>query len=586
MKRTHNATDLTIDHAGQEVVLNGWVNTRRDHGGLIFIDLRDRSGLIQVVFSPEFHKEAFHLAEQVRSEYVIAVRGEVRRRPEATENPNLKTGLIEVYVQQMEVFNPAKTPPFYIEDGVEVDETLRLRYRYLDLRRPEMLNSMMLRHRVIQTMRSFLDQRGFIEIETPILTRSSPEGARDYLVPSRVHPGEFFALPQSPQIFKQILMVAGMEKYFQIARCFRDEDLRADRQPEFTQLDMEMSFVDEEDIFMLVEDLAAALFKEGPGRTISTPFPRISYQEAMLKYGSDKPDLRFGLEIDEITDLVKDVEFKVFSSAVQSGGVVRAINARDCASFTRREIDELTQIAVENGAKGMAWIIVTEDELRSPITKFFSSEQMDRVLQALDAKPGDLLLFSADAEATVARVMGTIRLELGRRLNLIDESKLSFAWVVDFPLLEYDDEEKRYVAVHHMFTSPRVGDIELLEHSPLQARARAYDLILNGTEIGGGSIRIHRRDWQEKMFKLVGLSPEEAYDKFGYMLDAFEYGTPPHGGIAFGVDRLVMIMAGRNSIRDVIAFPKTQSAACLLTQAPSAVSSKQLRELSLRVREK
>ena len=586
MKRTHSATDLTVDHAGQEVVLNGWVDTRRDHGGLVFIDLRDRSGIIQVVFSPDFAQEAFHLAEQVRGEYVIAVSGEVRRRPEATENPNLQTGLIEVYARQMEVFSSAKTPPFYIEDGVEVDETLRLRYRYLDLRRPEMRDSMLLRHRVIQTMRSFLDQRGFIEIETPILTKSSPEGARDYLVPSRVHPGEFFALPQSPQIFKQILMVAGMEKYFQIARCFRDEDLRADRQPEFTQLDMEMSFVDEEDIFSLVEELLATLFKEGPGQTIAIPFPRITYDEAMLKYGSDKPDLRFALEISELTDLVRDVEFKVFSSAVQAGGVVRAINAKGCASFTRREIDELTKIAVDNGAKGMAWIIVTEEELRSPITKFFTDEQMERVLKALDAKPGDLLLFSADSEATVARVMGTIRLELGKRLHLIDENQLSFTWVTEFPLLEYDEDEKRYVAVHHMFTSPRSEDIDTLDHNPLQARSRAYDLIVNGTEIGGGSIRIHRRDWQEKMFELVGLSPQEAHDKFGYMLDAFEYGTPPHGGIAFGVDRLIMIMAGRNSIRDVIAFPKTQSASCLLTQAPSKVTSQQLRELSLKVQSK
>lgn len=435
-------------------------------------------------------------------------------------------------------------------------------------------------------MRSFLDQRGFIEIETPILTKSSPEGARDYLVPSRVHPGEFFALPQSPQIFKQILMVAGMEKYFQIARCFRDEDLRADRQPEFTQLDMEMSFVDEEEVFSLVEDLMAALFEKGLGQTIPTPFPRITYEEAMLKYGSDKPDLRFGLEIVELTDLVQDVEFKVFSSAVKAGGVVRAINAKGCASFTRREIDELTKIAVDHGAKGMAWIIVTEDELRSPITKFFTTEQIERVLQTLDAQPGDLLLFSADSATTVARVMGAIRLELGKRLGLIDDTQLSFAWVTEFPLLEYDEEEKRYVAVHHMFTSPRVEDIGLLDNNPLQAKSRAYDLILNGTEIGGGSIRIHRRDWQEKMFKLVGLTSEEAYDKFGYMLDAFEYGTPPHGGIAFGVDRLVMIMAGRSSIRDVIAFPKTQSASCLLTQAPSPVSSKQLRELSLKIREK
>ncbi|MEN6389382.1 MAG: aspartate--tRNA ligase [Syntrophomonas sp.] len=586
MKRTHSATEISTGLIGQEVVLNGWVNTRRDHGGLIFIDLRDRSGLVQVVFSPDVDTDAFHLAEQVRSEYVVAVRGAVRERPEGTENASLVTGKVEVYASELLVFNRAKTPPFYIEDGIDVDEVLRLKYRYLDLRRSEMKNNIMMRHRVVQKMRSYLDERGFLEIETPILTNSTPEGARDYLVPSRIHPGQFYALPQSPQTFKQILMVAGMEKYFQIARCFRDEDLRADRQPEFTQLDMEMSFVDEEDIFALVEQMIAEIFQAAGQQEIVWPFPRLTYAEAMAKYGSDKPDLRFDLPIIDLTQVLRDVEFKVFASAIAGGGVVRAINAKGCASFTRREIDDLGKMAVENGAKGMAWIIVGDNELRSPITKFLTGEQVDGLLAALDAKPGDLLLFGADSASVVARVLGFLRLELARRLDLIKPEQLKFCWVVDFPLLEYDEEEQRYVAVHHMFTAPRQEDIALLDENPGLVKARAYDMVLNGTEIGGGSIRIYQREVQEKMFSTIGMSSEESKERFGYMLEAFDYGTPPHGGIAFGIDRLIMIMANRQSIRDVIAFPKTQSAACPMTGAPSDVKTKQLRELSIKIREK
>jgi aspartyl-tRNA synthetase len=570
--------------AGQRVVLNGWVNTRRDHGGLIFVDLRDRSGLVQLVFSPEVAAEAFAVGEQVRSEHVIAAAGTVRLRPEGTENPNLVTGAIEVYVEQAEVLNRAKTPPFYIEDGIEVDELLRLRYRYLDLRRPEMKRNLELRHRVTQALRSYLDRLGFLEVETPILARSTPEGARDYLVPSRVHPGQFFALPQSPQQYKQMLMVAGMERYFQIARCFRDEDLRADRQPEFTQLDIEMSFVDEEDVMELVEGMLAHAFREALGVSLPLPFPRLTHAQALQRFGSDKPDLRFGLEITELSHLVGGVEFKVFRDALAAGGVVRGLNARGCGSLSRKEIDDLVRFALSWGAKGLAWINVTAEGLKSPITKFFDEASLAAVLAALGAEPGDLLLFSADQEAVVARVLGALRLEIGQRLNLVDPAQLKFCWITEFPLLEWDADEGRYVAVHHPFTAPRPEDLALMSSDPGAVRARAYDLVLNGVEIGGGSLRIHQRAVQEQMFALLGLGEEEVRDKFGFMLEAFEYGTPPHGGIAFGLDRLVMLMAGRESIRDVIAFPKTQSASCPLTSAPSAVTERQLRELGIRVR--
>ncbi|MCR4400510.1 MAG: aspartate--tRNA ligase [Syntrophomonadaceae bacterium] len=584
LKRTHSATELTPMLAGQRVVLNGWVNTRRDHGGLIFVDLRDRSGLVQLVFSPEVAAEAFAVGEQVRSEHVIAAAGTVRLRPEGTENPNLVTGAIEVYVEQAEVLNRAKTPPFYIEDGIEVDELLRLRYRYLDLRRPEMKRNLELRHRVTQALRSYLDRLGFLEVETPILARSTPEGARDYLVPSRVHPGQFFALPQSPQQYKQMLMVAGMERYFQIARCFRDEDLRADRQPEFTQLDIEMSFVDEEDVMELVEGMLAHAFREALGVSLPLPFPRLTHAQALQRFGSDKPDLRFGLEITELSHLVGGVEFKVFRDALAAGGVVRGLNARGCGSLSRKEIDDLVRFALSWGAKGLAWINVTAEGLKSPITKFFDEASLAAVLAALGAEPGDLLLFSADQEAVVARVLGALRLEIGQRLNLVDPAQLKFCWITEFPLLEWDADEGRYVAVHHPFTAPRPEDLALMSSDPGAVRARAYDLVLNGVEIGGGSLRIHQRAVQEQMFALLGLGEEEVRDKFGFMLEAFEYGTPPHGGIAFGLDRLVMLMAGRESIRDVIAFPKTQSASCPLTSAPSAVTERQLRELGIRVR--
>ncbi|MBM7868079.1 aspartate--tRNA ligase [Heliobacterium gestii] len=583
LQRSHRGGELRIDHAGQTVTLMGWVQRRRDHGGLIFVDLRDRSGLVQVVFSPEVGKEAFEKAEGVRNEYVLAVTGDVRPRPDGTINDNLPSGQIEVYARQLWVLNGAKTPPFYIEDDVEVDETVRLKYRYLDLRRPEMQRNLVIRHKTAKAMRDFLDRNGFLEIETPMLTKSTPEGAREFMVPSRVHPGEFFVLPQSPQLYKQILMVAGMERYFQIVRCFRDEDLRADRQPEFTQLDIEMSFTQMDDLLSLMEEMVAHIFKEALGKEIPIPFRRIPYAEAMGRYGSDKPDLRFGLELVDLTETVKDVEFKVFASVVKGGGEVKAINAKGCAHFSRKEIDELTKGVAVYGAKGLAYIQMTEEGPKSPIAKFFTDEQFKAVLEELGAEKGDLLLFVADKPSVVAAALGFLRQELARRLNLIDPEKLEFAWVVDFPLVEYDPEEKRYNAIHHPFTSPKDEDLHLLDQDPGKVRAKAYDMVLNGVELGGGSLRIYRRDIQEKMFATLGMTPEEAYEKFGFLLDAFDYGTPPHGGIAFGLDRMIMLMTGRDTIRDVIAFPKTQSASDIMVDAPSVVTPRQLKDLHIKL---
>ncbi|RKX59306.1 MAG: aspartate--tRNA ligase [Thermodesulfobacteriota bacterium] len=583
LRRTHDCYSLTETALDQEVVLMGWVLRRRDHGGLIFIDLRDRKGITQVVFAPEVDADSHQKAHSLRSEYVIAAKGVVRRRPEGMENPKIKTGMIEVACRDLRILNTSKTPAFSLDEEGEISENLRLRYRYLDLRRPCMVESLILRHRVCQAVRSYLNSREFLEIETPMLTRSTPEGARDYLVPSRVNPGRFYALPQSPQLYKQILMISGLERYYQIVKCFRDEDLRADRQPEFTQLDMEMSFIDEDDIIAVIEGLMSFLFRETVGEDIKTPFQRFSFQEAMDRFGTDRPDTRFGLEIRDISDIAAGCGLKVFQEAVSAGGVVKALNAKGMDDLSRKDLDNLTGFAIGLGAKGLAWIKIKDDgSWQSPIAKFFSEEEKRAIAQQLDAVPGDMLFFGADQKATVCRVLGELRLELARRWDLIPEGSFNFVWITDFPLVEYDEDEGRFVALHHPFTSPRIEDVELLSSDPAGVKSRAYDLVLNGVEIGGGSIRIHQTSVQEAVFRALSISREEALDKFGFLLEALEYGAPPHGGIAFGLDRLVMLMAGKDTIRDVMAFPKTQKAQCLLTRAPANVSMAQLAELYLK----
>ncbi|MGE7981208.1 aspartate--tRNA ligase [Solibacillus sp. NPDC093137] len=582
-QRTHACGLVTAAEAGQEVVLKGWVQKRRDLGGLIFVDMRDREGIVQVVFGDQA-KDALELANKIRNEFVIEVKGKVVLRDATQINKNMKTGEIEVSASELTIINEAKNPPFAIDNNAEVSEELRLKYRYLDLRRPVMYDTFKMRSDVTRTIRNFLQNEGFLEVETPILTKSTPEGARDYLVPSRVHDGEFYALPQSPQLFKQLLMVGGFEKYFQIARCFRDEDLRADRQPEFTQVDIETSFLSMDEIIEMNERLLTQVMKDVKGIDVVTPFARMSYKEAMDRFGSDKPDVRFGLELKQLSDIVKESAFGVFANAVANGGEVKAINVKGAAAnYSRKDIDALGEFAGRYGAKGLAWLKVTEEGLNGPIAKFFEGEAADGIIQATEAQAGDLLLFVADKSSVVADALGALRLKLGKELGLIDESKFEFLWIVDWPLFEYDEAEGRYYAAHHPFTRPFDEDLELMNTNPKEVRAQAYDIVLNGYELGGGSLRIYEPDLQAKMFELLGFSEEEARAQFGFLLEAFDYGVPPHGGLAMGLDRLVMLLAGRTNLRDTIAFPKTATASCLLTDAPSAVSDAQLEELSLRI---
>lgn len=581
--RTHDCGKLREEHDGETVCLQGWVQRRRDLGGVIFIDLRDRSGIVQVVVDSDDSAETFRVADQLRNEFVVTVKGKVVKRDENTVNPALSTGRIEVVANDVIILNEAKNPPFVIEDRTEVGEDVRLKYRYLDLRRPVMQETFKLRHRITKRIRDFLDAHDFLEIETPMLTKSTPEGARDYLVPSRVHPGEFYALPQSPQLFKQLLMVSGFERYFQIVRCFRDEDLRADRQPEFTQVDIETSFLHKEDLLAMMEKMIAFVVKETKGIDVPLPFPRMSYEQAMSRFGSDKPDTRFGMELIDVSEAVKNASFNVFSSAVASGGCVKALNVKQQAdAYTRKDIDGLTDFVKVYGAKGLAWIKVGENGFTGPIAKFFSEQEAEIILNEVNGEVGDLLLFVADESKVVHDSLGALRLKLGKDLQLIDNNKLNFLWVTEFPLVTFDEEEGRYVSEHHPFTSPLAEDVEWLRTDPARVRADAYDLVLNGYELGGGSVRIYKRSIQEQVFHVLGFSDEEAVAQFGFLLDAFEYGTPPHAGIAFGLDRLVMILAGRDNLRDTIAFPKTASASCLMTDAPSPVSEVQLEELHLK----
>ena len=585
LKRTGYCGSLGRKDIDREVTLLGWVQRRRDLGGLIFVELRDRQGIVQVVFNSEVNPEAHEKAQLLRSEYVVAAIGKVSLRPEGTLNPKLPTGEIEVIARDLRILNVSKNPPFLIEDNEEVAENVRLKYRYLDLRRPRLQGNLILRHRVAQEVRKYFDRLGFLEIETPMLTKSTPEGARDYLVPSRLNPGHFYALPQSPQLFKQILMVSGFDRYFQIVRCFRDEDLRSDRQPEFTQIDVEMSFVQVEDIRKIMEGLMTHVFKEVVGIDLQTPFPSMSYADAMDRYGVDKPDIRFEMEMRDVSGVFRGSSFKVFKETLEKGGIIKALCVKGGSSFSRKEIDELIPFVETYGAKGLAWAKVGADGWQSPIQKFLSPQEMKTAEGRCEAVEGDLLLFVADSAKVVNQALGNLRLRLGEKLGLISPDLYRFVWILDFPLLEYDEAEKRYVAVHHPFTAPKDEDIPKLKDHPKEVKAKAYDLVLNGSEVGGGSIRNHLREVQSLVFEKLGMGEEEARERFGFLLEALEYGTPPHGGIAFGFDRLNMILSHSESIRDVIAFPKTQKATCLMTEAPSRVDPKQLDELWIRLKE-
>ncbi|EGQ1274561.1 aspartate--tRNA ligase [Staphylococcus pseudintermedius] len=585
-KRTTYCGSVTEELLEQEVTLKGWVHNRRDLGGLIFVDVRDREGYVQVVFNPAFSKEALEVAERIRSEYVVEITGTVTKRDDETINPKIKTGQVEVQAKSIEIINQSETPPFSInEENLNVDENIRLKYRYLDLRREKLAQTFKMRHQITRSIRQFLDGDGFYDVETPVLTKSTPEGARDYLVPSRVHDGEFYALPQSPQLFKQLLMISGFDKYYQIVKCFRDEDLRADRQPEFTQIDIEMSFVEQEDVMQLGEAMVKNVLADVKGIEMTDAFPRMTYTEAMSRYGTDKPDTRFGMELLDVSELGQIMDFKVFKGAVESGGQVKALVVENAAAdYTRKDIDGLTEFVNIYGAKGLAWVKVVEDGLNGPIARFFEDAHVTKLQALTGAKAGDLVLFVADSKDVVAQSLGALRNKLGNERGLIDPEQYNFLWVTDWPLLEYDEEARRYVAAHHPFTSPKVEDIDLLETAPEQAQAQAYDLVLNGFELGGGSIRIHDGELQQRMFKALGFSDEAAQEQFGFLLDAFKYGAPPHGGIALGLDRFVMILSGRTNLRDTIAFPKTASATDLMTDAPSPVSERQLDELSLRIK--
>ena len=581
LKRTHRCTELSAANIGEKVTVMGWVQKNRNKGGIVFVDLRDRSGLLQIIFEGEDKQELIEKASHLRSEFVIAVEGTVAARSGAV-NENLATGDIEIIAEQLRILSESETPPFPIEENSKTKEELRLKYRYLDLRRPDLQRNLMMRSKVATLTRAFLTEEGFLEIETPILGKSTPEGARDYLVPSRIHPGEFYGLPQSPQLFKQLLMCSGYDRYFQIAKCFRDEDLRADRQPEFTQIDMELSFVDVDDVIDVNERLLAKLFKEVLDVDVKLPIRRMTWKEAMNRFGSDKPDLRFGMELVDVTETVKDFDFVVFKGAIENGGTVRGINAKGNGSMPRKKIDKLVDFAKGYGAKGLAYIAIHEDgEIKSSFAKFMTDDQRDSLIKAMDVQKGDLLLFAADKNKVVWDVLGALRLEIAKQMDILDKNEYNFVWITEFPLLEWSDEQGRYLAMHHPFTMPMEEDLDLIDTKPGEVRAKAYDIVLNGNEIGGGSIRIHQNDIQEKMFEVLGFTKEQAYEQFGFLLDAFKYGVPPHAGLAYGLDRLVMLMAKEDSIRDVMAFPKIKDASCLMTQAPGLVDDKQMEELGL-----